>query len=541
MNWNKVPTLAGSMFFCIAGIFASNNEKGIEYFRAELYDAAKIYFKNQIAQNQGIALAENYYYLGESFIAAEQLDSAAYYFQKAIQTDSEYPYSYIGEGKLALRNNNAKLADDLFKKALNLAKKDPAVPVSVAGAYIEINQYAKVEEFLDRAKKIKKNFSGIYVAEGDMLMSQEKIGDASGRYDMAIRFNADDKVAYLKKIRVYKTINTDAALELLTQLLAIDPEYIPAYAELGDTHYRRKNYTKAIEAYQKFIGIPGVPVLQLFNYASSLYFIKEYEKSLAEIHKVLANDPENLVMCRLQFYNNYELKKNALGLEQAEKFIQTRSHNDLIAQDYAYYGRLLEQANDIQGAIEAFKKALTIDEHTTDVLKDLAAAYEKEEDWPNAIIFHQKFINNDRNATQMDVLNFGRLLYRAGNQEATTLEDSVIFRDYLVRADSVFTQIVEWLPDNYIGYFWRSRANVGLDPETTLGLAKPLYEQAMAILEASPAGAARNRDLIECYRYLGYYYYLQNNIPTAREFFQKILELDPENEAAKQFLDAIKR
>ncbi len=553
MNWKKIPAVAAIAFFCIASVFAAGNGKGIEYYRAELYDAAKIYFNQHLNQNQGTDLAESYYYIGECYAATEKLDSAAYFYQKAIQTDPEYPYAYIGEGKLALKNNNANQANDLFKKAIGFAKKDPAIHTSVAEAYIDVKQYDKAEEVLDKARSVKKNYSGIYVAEGDMLMSQGKSGDACARYENAILFDANDKVAYLKEARVYKTINPDLALDILNRLLAVDPEYIPAYAELGDTYYKKNNYIKAIEAYNKFITIPGVPTKQQINYASLLYFTKDYVNSLLEINKVLVKEPQNFVMRRLQFYNNYELERYPLGLEQAEKFIQAGPQDDLIAQDYIYYGRLLDKNQNSKGAIEAYNKALSIDPAKTDISKDLAVAYEKEENYANAVIFYKKFIETDKNATLMDVFNFGRTCYNAGNQGIVTKDvlapktkeqlaaDSLLRRGYLLQADSVFAQVVERSPETYLGYFWRARTNASLDPETSLGLAKPFYEQCATKLEASPESTSRNRNLIECYRYLGYYYYLQKDNATCKMYFQKVLALDPENETAKQILDAISK
>jgi len=552
-NWKKIQLITGSVFLCMASVFASSNEKGIEYYRAELYDAAKIYFENQIKQNEGTNLAESYYYLGECYAATEKLDSASYFYQKAIQTSPEYPYAYIGEGKLALKKENVSSANDLFKKAIGFAKKDPAIHTAVAEAYIDVKQYDKAEEVLDKARSIKKNFSGIYIAEGDMLMSQRKTGDACARYENAILFDANDKVAYLKLARVYKAINPDLALENLTRLLAIDPEYIPAYAELGDTYYKKNNYKKALEAYNKFIAIPGISIQQQVNYAFLLYYTKDYAKSLAEVNAALAKDPQNLVMRRLQIYNNYELEVYGLGLEVAEKFIQTVPEDDLIVLDYVYYGRLLDKNNHTKRAIEAYSKAIGMDKdgRQTDIYKDLAAAYEKEEDYSNAILFYQKYIANDKNATLMDVFTFGRVYYNAGNQEIIRKDrtaqeiasDSLVRRNYFAQADSLFAQVVERSPESYLGYFWRARANFGLDPETTLGLAKPFYEQTATILENAPEGSSRNRNLIECYRYLGYYFYLQKDYCTCKKYFLQVLALDPENAVAKQLLndDVIKK
>jgi len=546
-NRKKIQLTAGSVFLSMMSLLASSNEKGIEYYRAELYDAAKIYFENQIKRNDGISLAESYYYLGECYAATEKLDSASYFYQKAIQTNPEYPYSYIGEGKLSLMKENITSANDLFKKAIGFAKKDPAIHTAVAEAYIGVKQYEKAEEVLEKARSIKKNFSGIYVAEGDMLMSQGKTGEACARYENAILFDAKDKVAYLKLARVYKTINPDLALENLNRLLTIDPEYIPAFAELGDTYYQKNNYNKAIEAYNKFIEIPGISIQQQINYAFLLYYTKDYTKSLAEVNAALAKDPKNLVMRRLQIYNNYELEAYSLGLEVAENFIKTVPENDLIVLDYVYYGRLLEKNNATKKAIEAFNKAISKDKDgkQTDIYKDLAIAYEKDEDFNNSIIFYKKFIETDKNATLLDIYNFGRTCYNAGNQknETQSVADSLTRRNYLLLADSIFTQVIERSPDSYLGYIWRAHTNASLDPEVTLGLAKPFYEQAANKLEAVAEGASRNRNLIDCYRYLGYYYYLQKDYCTCKGYFQKILALDPENAVAKQLLDddAIKK
>ena len=53
----------------------------------------------------------------------------------------------------------------------------------------------------------------------------------------------------------------------------------------------------------------------------------------------------------------------------------------------------------------------------------------------------------------------------------------------LASADSVFQAIAVAAPDSYLGNFWRARANSALDPETTLGLAKPFYEEVATLLK----------------------------------------------------------
>jgi len=144
----------------------------------------------------------------------------------------------------------------------------------------------------------------------------------------------------------------------------------------------------------------------------------------------------------------------------------------------------------------------------------------------------------------------GRLYYGAGTQPDSLTINVEERKQALMSADSVFQVISEAAPDSYLGNFWRARANSALDPETTQGLAKPFYEEVAALLE-SKNDPHYNSALVECYSYLGYYYLLAIENPTlkaeakankekSKEYWSKILAIDPANATAKRALDGIK-
>ncbi|MDR1436744.1 MAG: tetratricopeptide repeat protein, partial [Candidatus Symbiothrix sp.] len=291
-NSKTILSLTIALAWGIASAWADSNERGIDLYRAELYNAAKIFFTQQTNQSAA-EQAENFYYLGQSYYELQQIDSAAYFYNKAVETNPDYPFGYIGQGKIILTKGDKKEAENLFKKATGLAKKDPSIQTAIAEVYIDLKQYSQVEETLEKARKINKKYPGIYAAEGDMLAQEGKIGEACARYENAITFDKTYKVAYLKIARVYKNVNISEALRYLNDLTAIDPDYIPAYAEIGDLYdmstidESNVNYTKALEAYEKFISIPGVPLLQQERYARLLYFTNQHEKSLKQIDLLL--------------------------------------------------------------------------------------------------------------------------------------------------------------------------------------------------------------------------------------------------------------
>ena len=77
-----------------------------------------------------------------------------------------------------------------------------------------------------------------------------------------------------------------------------------------------------------------------------------------------------------------------------------------------------------------------------------------------------------------------------------------------------------------------------MDPDTKEGLAKPFYEAlASSLSQKTDRDNVDNTRLIEAYRYLGYYHLLKDDKTTADDYWKKVLELDPENETAKQALN----
>ncbi|MDR0412423.1 MAG: tetratricopeptide repeat protein [Dysgonamonadaceae bacterium] len=517
-------------------------------------------------QNQPVReQAENYYYLGQIYSQLQQTDSAAYFYEKAIQTDPEYPFGYIGEGKTALMKGELKTAESLFKKATGLAKKNPSVQTTIAEVYIDANLKPQAEEALDKARKVNKKYPGIYVVEGDMLMKEGKTGEACARYENAIAFDKNDKIGYLKLARVYKNINTNEALRYLDELTAIDPEYIPAYAEIGDLYDMSSideanvNYTKALDAYEKFISIPGVPLLQHERYARLLYFTNQYEKSLQQIDLLLKENPNNQVMYRLKAYNNYKLGNNAVALAGIAEFLQNNPEDKHIYLDYITYGRILLKENQPENAIDVFLKAAALEPEKPEIYKELANTYELTNNYPEAVKQYEKYFTIEKTPVVFDYFYYGQANYSAASKyiDAEYLDatidpeqkamDDDIFKTYIEKGNEAFTEVINRSPESYIGYLWRARLNSFVDVKeqkakgaAMQGAAKPYYEETLTVMLAANEDGKRNNEIIEAYRYLASYYLLLDDKINAGDYFKKILEVEPDNAVAKDALNQLK-
>ena len=77
-----------------------------------------------------------------------------------------------------------------------------------------------------------------------------------------------------------------------------------------------------------------------------------------------------------------------------------------------------------------------------------------------------------------------------------------------------------------------------MDPEATQGLAQPFYEELFGIIDAK--AEKDNADIArvkESGNFLMVYYLkIKDDVPRSKEFAEKVLVVDPENETAKQIV-----
>ena len=156
-------------------------------------------------------------------------------------------------------------------------------------------------------------------------------------------------------------------------------------------------------------------------------------------------------------------------------------------------------------------------------------------DYTNAISTYEKYLDNLKQKTANDI-NILATMYMSEAADSTIAEDKK--KIYYAKADSIYGEMATNMP-SVADYATLQRAHIGyaLDPETKTGLAKPHYEKLIELINAKPTkDETDNERLIESYRYMGYYFLLQKDKANSVMYWNKILEIDPENAMAKQAL-----
>lgn len=451
------------------------------------------------------------------------------------QTPADYGWKKEVEQIAPLIKTNPEAATEAFDDLLKgKNKRNTDLIVSIGRAYLEAGRQDVAAQYARQAKEVDNKCAEAYLLSGDVALRQQNVNQASSDFNQAIYLDEDCNEAYLRYAEVYKGVNPQLSIEMLERLRQKEPGDARINRQLGDIYYTMGEYDKAISSYGTFMQ-KGQPSAQDYSrYAMLLYLNKEYEQSLENVRKGLALDAEDHVLQRLEMYDNYELGNYDEGVKDAITFFADPDPSDLVYLDYLYWGNLLVAKQQYPEAIVQYEKALSLDGKQADIYREISEAYEKMPDYPKAIEAFKRYMDALKTPSDVgDLFLYGRLNYFAAS-------DSIreeLQPQFLQAADSAFAQVIEYAPDNYLGNFWRARTNSLLDPETTEGLAKPYYEAALAILEQKPDAS---KDLVkECLSYLGYYHFLKGEYPQSKAYWNRILEIDPNNPTARAALEGI--
>lgn len=520
----------------VLSVSAADNKKAIEYYQSGFPEHAKtILFSNLAESNTN--KEEAYFTLGDIYFTLDMPDSAAYYYKKGLEVNPSSVPSMIGEAKLKIKTD-PKAAETVFNNLISgKNKKNPLYYTLIGQAYLDNGDFEKATEYAEKAKRADNKYADAYLLQGDIHAAQKIAGKAAEQYEQAIYFDKGHRQGYIKYARLYATVNMGLAIEMLNKLLALDAQSAIAYRELAEVYYANGQFSKAEEAYEKFVAMDNFySESEMVKYATILFYNKNFNKSIEVAIEVLKKNPKNFVMRRLLMYNAVELKKYNLAIDYANSFMNEGDSAKYIYLDYMYYGRLLSAIGEKAKAYQQLEKALEIDPSKVEMYKELGDLYEQDHDYKNAIRQYANFIEKGGDKVILgDYYSLGRLNYSAAGD--TTAAYVVDRNKYIAAADSAFAVVAEKAPDNYLGYFWSARTNSLKDPESTLGLAKPYYEKVVEIL--TDKGTNPNQ-LIEAYSYLGYYHYIKGQLAESIPYWEKILQINPDNAVAKQALEGIK-
>lgn len=510
---------------------------GIEYFRADQPEEAKIILTNTL-NDASTDKAAAYYFLGQIALGEKDFATARKNFEAGIAVNPEYGYNYAGLGAVDLLQGNKQAAENNFKEAKSHGKKNADLLTDIARAYYNADAvtYAKeIAKYIADAKKAQKNFPAPFILEGDMIAETDP-GKAAALYENAQMYDADMAYpeAYVKYARAYFGVNPTFSINKLKELLEKQPNSALAQRELAEKYYDNNQLTMAAEQYGKYIQNPNHFDKDKQRYVGLLYFGKRYQESYDLAQKLLAQDPDNIYMQRMQFLDQAALENYAQAEALAEKFF-SHPKQEFSTNDYTTYADVLLKNGKDSLAITQYEKALAIAPEKVELYKDLSAAATSGGNYIKAAEYYQQYIDKaDYNTNDLMML--------ARRYQNAALSDTVPESSHALALKGLdaINIVVERVPDN--PRVLQTRATLTYVAEGSQD-TEPVFNAFKAVvdlLDQDPANFPAQKDIyLQSLNRLGNYALKNQDIEGAKQYFGRMLELVPENIELRNYLEKL--
>lgn len=539
--------IAGSSILSVA----QTHKEGEEYYRADQFSNAKELLQRNY-NNAGTDKAVSEYYLGLISFNEGKTVEAKEHFSKGVSINPEYAYNYVGLGEVALKNGQKKEAEDYFKEAKKYSKKDASLDIAIARAYYDVDPVAYAKEIDKNVVQAQKDSpkqgpaytnADIYLFDGDRKNDNKDFGGAGNAYEMATTYNPNATEAYVKYANLFTQVNPQYAINMLSKLLQVNPNSALGQRELANAYYNAGKYKEAASQYEKYVKNPNHFKQDEDRLAFLLFVDGQYQAGYDFATQLLNQDPKNFTAQRFQFMNAAQIQSMQDQLvPMAEALVAAHKANpaNVFAPiDYNLISEELSNAGRADEGVALLEEAIANDPTNRDYYKQLAMVFVKGNNLPKACEAFQGYVDNTENPTYNDYIQQATYAFYAGVQDQKENPDAANKYYDMAQANAEkaaaiapnFTRPLKMKGDI-------AKQKVSEDQVATA--AVPFYTEGIALFESN-ANPSRNdiSDAKEMYNYMGNYYLDQKDVPTAVSFFNKYLELDPDNEAYRKFVDGL--
>jgi len=200
------------------------------------------------------AKAVQFFRDGLSFLSKDDCEKALPYFEKAVESDSQYAEAWAQSGFCNEKLGKHAEALEASKKAVNLRPSaESYFNIGLASFYLK--QYREAAEAYRQSIKLDPyNSADAYYALGLVYRDWGKADEEIQAYKQAIRLRPDYTGAYERLgSRYLKSKKFTEAIEVYRQLAALKPADAAAPNNLGEAYLELNRYNEALESFRQSI------------------------------------------------------------------------------------------------------------------------------------------------------------------------------------------------------------------------------------------------------------------------------------------------
>ena len=426
----------------------------------------------------------------------------------------------------------------------------------------------------------------IYFTAGDIYMMANDGSNAIKNYNLAQFADPQSPTAAMKIGYVYfKARAFTQAIQNFEEAINLNNNYAPAYRELGQLYWRAGRLDQSKENFKKYLDLTAGNIPAKVRYVNSLFYAGDYEEVIKNVDEILAIDQSRGYMNRLAGYSYYE-KENPdydKALAYMEKLFSVVEKDALLQKDHHYMARILvkmnqdytknlDELNSLKNQLDREKSrmaaasaankakfAASVDELTkkvnelepkvasankdldrafrefdlafkakrTDasapmtpveraILSEMASNYNSFRRYEGAAKTWAKLIDPSKENNLNEYMLIGRAYYNAEKYKS---------------ADSVLNVVIQKSPDYLPAHAQVARTYSRMDPDMKTGIARPKFEKYLSI--AAKDSLENMTEMLEAMTYLGYFNMENGNYTKAKEYYNRMINLNPRNNEGK--------
>ena len=366
------------------------------------------------------------------------------------------------------------------------------------------------------------------------------------------------------------------AIPYFEEAIKLNANYAPAYRELGQLYLLAQRFDQSKENFKKYLDLTAGNIPAKIRYVNALFYARDYDGVIKNVEEIFLVDKSRTYMNRIAGYSCYEKTPPDYdkALSYMETLFKTVAPDRIIKKDYYYMARILLKKNlnfsktvdeynglkvqldkeksklaiapnaaekakvkagidvltakissldidiakansEINRAFGEYAKVLKFNPEDNSVLSEMATNYYNYRRYDLAAKTWLKMLDPVKDNTD-DLMRIGRAYYIGEKYKS---------------ADSVFNAVIAKTPNYIPAYLMIANTYTKMDPDLKQGLAKPKFEK---LIEAAKVDSIKNASaMMDAFGYLSYYHMMNNNFSRSKDYYNRMINLDPNNKENK--------
>lgn len=421
--------------------------------------------------------------------------------------------------------------------------------------------------YIRRSIELDPKYAEAYVVASDILDYDRKDDEAMRWLDEGVKHNPSDPSLYMAQAKLLAVKDEQGAVAKIEEIRKHDPKF-PVDLELARMYYklmdRGGSSQERVAFCEKMVGYYGKANINDMNagdlgaYALGISVTLAYHNELRDKWYEISTYgvqkfPEDLAMRKYLLYACRSCEKWDEGIVAGNTYFSMIDSTKIQALDFIHYGTCLRSVKRYDEAIAQYEKALNMD-NTADVMKQQAEnsiattisaqvdEVRKAGDYQKAITIIKPYIDKNNAAGKQNdyLMSAYAKIYTdwAADLSGTEQEDAIR------KAVSILDEASKKSELNTNLFIYQCCYNsMKIDRELKNGLAMPYAQTLVNKLDGKDNLASNDRAFL----LLGYECMMRNelfnnnNKKGAIAWAEKMLDVDPSNQTALQFVTALSK